>query len=122
MVEDFTGLKDVSKYAARAAELERSKDVRSALKSDRDEDSHEEQILTDVATAEQRLASDDDRTTALMQLRRIWKELSEKARRQPDSVERRIARRALASLSAGTKTTDADYLKIISEYRLSRGR
>jgi hypothetical protein len=48
--------------------------------------------------------------------------LSEKARRDTDSVERRIARRALAQLSASTRTGDADYLKIVNEYRVSRGR
>jgi len=122
MVDDFTGLKDVSKHAARAAELERNRDVRAALKADRDEDNREEQILSEVYGAEQRLTKDDDRTAALMQLRHLWKDLSEKAKRQADSVDRRIARRALASLSASTRTTDADYLKIISEYRVSRGR
>jgi uncharacterized protein (DUF885 family) len=121
MEDDFTGLKDVSRYAARAAELDRTREVRSALKNARDEDNREEQILNDVAAAERRLAS-DDRTVALMELRRTWKDLSEKARRDTDSVERRIARRALAQLSASTRTGDADYLKIVNEYRVSRGR
>ena len=122
MVDDFTGLKDVSQYAARAAELDRSREVRSALKNARDEDNREEQILNEVAAAERRLASDEDRTVALMELRRTWKDLSEKARRDTDSVERRIARRALAQLSASTRTADADYQKIVNEYRVSRSR
>ena len=122
MVDDFTGLKDVSKYAARAAELERTREVRSALTGARDEDTREEQILNDVAAAERRLASDEDRAVALMELRRTWKDLSEKSRRDTDSAERRIARRALAQLSASTRTADADYLKIINEYRVYRAR
>ena len=123
MVEDFTGLKDVSKYATRAAALERTKDVRAALKSDRDEDAREERTFNDVVAVERRLGSDDERTATLMQLRQLWRRLSEDAGRQADSADRRIARRVLANLSAdASRRTDPDYAKIINEYRPARGR
>jgi poly(3-hydroxybutyrate) depolymerase len=123
IAEDFAGLKDVSAYAARASQLERDRDVRAALKADRDADNREEQTFRTVSGMERQLGSDDDRPGALMQLRRFWKELSEQAKGPADTADRRIARRVLANLAADTgRTADPDYLKIISEYRLPRVR
>ncbi len=48
--------------------------------------------------------------------------LSEKARRDTRFGRAPYRRRALAQLSASTRTGDADYLKIVNEYRVSRGR
>ena len=119
IVDDFQGLKDVSALAARAAELGRDKDIRAAIKKDRDEDDREEMILRDVSSVAQRLRS-DDRAEALADLRQRWKDLSDKARRPDDSAERRLARRLLGALSAGGITTDPEYLKIIAHTRMGR--
>jgi poly(3-hydroxybutyrate) depolymerase len=120
IVADFDGLADVSAYAARAAVLGRDKQVKDALRDAREEDDREMRLLVDVRTEEARLAMADQRPGALAALRRTWKDLGDKARRADDSPDRRFARRVLAALSAGTSTTDADYLKIIADYRLSR--
>jgi dienelactone hydrolase len=119
---DFQGLRDVSSFAARAAVLARDKDVRAALRKNRDEDDREMSVLVDVKSAESRLLIADARAGALLELRQIWKSLAQQAQRPADSVERRLARRVLAALSAGVTTTDAEYLRIINEYRTARGR
>jgi poly(3-hydroxybutyrate) depolymerase len=119
MADDFDRLKDVRAIAARAAELGRDKNVRAALKRDRDEDDREESMLDDIMMAEARLGA-ADRGDALQELRRRWKDLSDTAHAPDDSAARRRARRVLAGLSAGVTTTDPDYLKIINQYRLAR--
>jgi poly(3-hydroxybutyrate) depolymerase len=121
IAEDFEGLRDVRAIAARAAELGRDKAVRAALKQDEDEDAREERMLRDVWTAEGRLASGEDRLAILNELARRWKSLHDAATQPDDSVDRRLARRVLSGLSASVNTKDADYLKIIAQYRLGRG-
>ena len=119
IADDFDRLKDVRAIAVRAAELGRDKNVRAALKRDRDEDDREESMLDDIRMAEARLEA-ADRGDALMELRRRWKDLSDTAHAPDDSAARRRARRVLAGLSGGVTTTDPDYLKIINQYRLAR--
>jgi len=67
-----------------------------------------------------RLESIEERSSALSELRRRWKDLSDAAKRDADSPERRFARRVLGSLSASAQTKDADYQKIVAEYRPPR--
>jgi predicted esterase len=122
LVSDFNGLRDVSSFSARAAELERDKGVRAALKKARDEDDREETMLIDVKTLESRLANPDEHLSALADLRTAWQDLSQKASKPADSPERRLARRVLSALSAGATTTDPEYLKIIAQYRMTGRR
>jgi dienelactone hydrolase len=122
IARDFEGLRDVAAVARRAEALGREREVRDALKRERDEDVREEQLLTAVKTAEAQLESDDTRAMALMQLRRQWKTIADAARRPEESPERRMMRRVLSSISSGVTTTDPEYLKIIAEYRTGRGR
>ena len=63
--------------------------------------------------------SSDDRLAVLNLLRQKFRELSAQANNPVDSTERQLARRVLGALSADG-TADADYSKIIAEYR--RGR
>ena len=122
IARDFDGLRDVSAIAKRVDALGRERDVRDALKRDRDEDTREEQLLTAVKTTEMQLASEETRGVALMELRRQWKNVADAARRPEESPERRMMRRVLAALGSGVTTTDPEYLKIIAEYRTGRGR
>jgi poly(3-hydroxybutyrate) depolymerase len=119
IADDFDRLKDVRAVAARAAEMGRDKDVRAALKRDRDDDDREESMLDDIRMAEARLEA-ADRGDALQELRRRWKDLSDTAHAPDDSAARRRARRVLSGLSAGVITKDPDYLRIINQYRLAR--
>lgn len=123
IASDFDGLKDVSAIAARAATLGKDKGVRDALKKDRDEDEREIRMLNDVRGAEDRLATDaaDTRLETLQELRRRWKGLADQAKAPQDSLDRRLARRVLSSLSASVMSTDADYLAIVREFRMGRG-
>jgi poly(3-hydroxybutyrate) depolymerase len=119
IVDDFQGLRDVSAIARRVAELGRDNSIRAAIKKDADEDHREEMLLRDITSLAGRLTS-DGRQETLALLRQRWKNLSTQAKNPVDSMERQTARRVLSALSAeGTK--DADYLKIISEYRIGRG-
>jgi pimeloyl-ACP methyl ester carboxylesterase len=120
LVADFEGLRDVSAQAARKAQLDRDRAVRAALKKDRDEDDREESLFVEIRTIEARLPSAEQREDALSQLRQEWKSLFTKATAADDSPERRLARRVLSGLAAGPPTTDADYQKIINQYRLPR--
>ena len=115
IVNDFQGLTDVSDLAKQVEELGRNKSIRAAIKKDLDEDRREETILRDIAALVARLSS-DDRQRALVELRQRWNDLSTQGRNSVDSLERQLARRVLAALSAdGTK--DAEYSKIIAQYR-----
>lgn len=120
IVADFTGLKDVSALAAKAAELGRDKRVRDALKKDRAEESQEQRQLDDVLSLENQLASPDQRQSALAQLRDRWKKLNAASKASNDSPDRRIARRILRALSSGQRVQDPEYRKIVEEYRLPR--
>lgn len=118
IVEDFQGLRDVSSLAQRAAALGRDKAMRAAIDAEREDDRREENMLRDVASMTSQLSS-DDRLTALAHLREMWRKLSAQATSPVDSTERQLARRVIGALSADG-STDADYLKIIAEYRLER--
>lgn len=117
---DFGSLRDVTSVAAEAAQLGRDKGVRDALKKDSAEDDREWRMLVDIKTLEAQLSVDETRTAVLADLRRRWQDLAKQAGQPDDSPERRFARRVLGGLSAAVTTTDADYLKIIGEFR--RGR
>jgi poly(3-hydroxybutyrate) depolymerase len=118
---DFEGLKDVKALAARAAELDRDKSIRAAIKDARDEDDRETAMLRGVWELESRLGSGNDRPRVLADLKDRWRKLSEQSKKPEDTVDRRLARRVLAGLSAGTSTQDPEYLAIIREYRTGRG-
>jgi len=118
LAEDFQSLEDVSTFAARATEIGRDARVRAALESERDEDRREENILREIASMAARLSS-DGRLAALNDLRQRWRDLSAQAKNPADSTQRQLARRVLSALSADG-TNDADYARIIAEYRLTR--
>ena len=122
IASDFEGLREVTSLSAQVAELGRDKRVREALKKDRDEDGWEQRMLDDIRSMEMRLASEETRQDTLTDLRNRWKDLADRAAKPEDSADRRLARRVLGGLSASVITTDRDYLAIIGQYRMGRGR
>src|SRR6185312_1955354 len=120
IAEDFTGLEDVSRFAARAAQLRNSRAVRDELKREADLDTQEEQWGQVVRGEETLLSDPAQRASALKQLRDRWKKLSEMANAADDTPERRMARRVLGGLSMGVTVQDPDYLAIVREYRPAR--
>ena len=126
MVADFEGLKDVKEYAARAAALGKDKKVRDALKQERREEEQEERLITEILTAEARLANSEERLGAMQELRGRWKQMRTAANGESDTAERRVARRISRALlaSANERTRDQEYRKFIEEQRalFPRGR
>jgi poly(3-hydroxybutyrate) depolymerase len=122
LVKDFTGLRDVSEPAARAAALGRDKQVRDALKKERDEENRERRQTDELLAAENQLASSDGRPMALAHLHDRWKKLAAAANGPADSADRRIARRMLRGLSAGVaeRVKDEEYRKMVEEFRPPR--
>lgn len=120
IVADFEGLSDVTRYAARASVLRRDETVKDAIRKAHDEDDRERRLLVEIKTREAQLAMADQRALALADLRRTWKELRDQADRPDDSAQRRLARRVLAAVAAGTAATDPDYLMLIGPYRSRR--
>jgi len=120
MAADFAGLKDVAKFTAQAAELGRDKHVREALKRERDEEAAEQREIDQLLGMEGRLKIPEQRRDALSDLRSEWKRLSTMAGGAADSAERRMARRVLRglSISAGERSTDSEYLKLVAAYRM----
>jgi hypothetical protein len=119
LVRDFEGLEDVRPYAARAAELGRDKKVREAIKKEREEEDREERQIQELMAAEARLADPGDRMTAMQDLRARWKRLRELASGPADTADRRIARRLARAMvmSAGERTRDVEYRKLLEEQR-----
>ncbi|HEU5020972.1 MAG TPA: hypothetical protein VFT60_03750 [Bryobacteraceae bacterium] len=120
LAEDFAGLEDVSRFAARAAQLRVSRAVRDELKREADIDTQEEQWGQVVRGEETLLGDPAQRQTALKQLRERWRKLSEMANAADDTPERRMARRVLAGLSMGVTVQDPDYLAIVRQFRPAR--
>ena len=126
IVADFEGLKDVSEYASRAGALGRDKKVKEALKQERREEEQEERLITEIMATEGRLANPDERLGAMQELRGRWKQMRTAANGESDTAERRVARRISRALlaSAGERTRDAEYRKLLEEQRavFPRGR
>jgi len=56
LASDFDGLKDVSEFTRREAELRRSKTVKDALKKDRSDEQREQQLMGEIAGLEAGIA------------------------------------------------------------------
>lgn len=119
LVDDFTGLENVERFAKRATELQADKRVREEQKK-AEELETKEQLTEQVIQGEESLLGDQaHRAETIRTLRGRWKALSEQANGPADTPERRMARRALSGLAMGVTTKDPDYLAIVKEYRLA---
>ena len=119
IVADFNGLTDVAAVRLRVDRLASNGSVRDGLRQGLDEDEMEQRAFAGILSDERRLSTSEERAATLISLERQWKVLSERARQSRDSSERRVARRVLAGLNASLTSKDADYLKIVSQYRLA---
>jgi len=122
LVDDFTGLRNVSAVAARASALSKQKDVKNALARERSDDDAEAVMLQEVLTLETGLR--DDRLDSLTRLRASLSRLARQADAPADSPERRRARRVLRGITMGAaeRVQDAEYLKLLEPYRQRPGR
>jgi predicted esterase len=119
LVEDFRGLRDVSAEASRAKSLVKQPDVKKALAREREDDDAEARLLAEIGELEAGLRDNDRRAQSLLRLRDRFSRLSTSATATADSPERRQARRVLREISAGAaeRVQDAEYLKLIQQYR-----
>jgi hypothetical protein len=122
LAEDFRSVRDVAETERRAKVMLAGSDVKRALARDRDREVAETRQLTEVATLEAALQSDETRTRSLLELRRILKDVSARARATPGSPDQRSARRVLVAITSGApeRVNDAEYLVMVREFRLPR--
>jgi dienelactone hydrolase len=119
LAEDFGGLRDVSAAAAKASELSKQKEVKSALARERADEDAEARLLDEVVGLETTLRDDSRRLEGLAHLRDTLSRCAHDAAAATDSPERRRARRVLraVTMGAGERVQDAEYLKLLEQYR-----
>jgi len=117
--QDFTGLKDVSKVAARESELKQRKTVKAGLKKDLSQEQREERLREEFGAAEAGLSDPGTRGQSLGELKNWLADLSRKAEAPNDSDDRRMARRLLrgALASSVARARDPEYGKLLDKYR-----
>ena len=123
LVDDFTGLRDVSTHEQRARELARRSDIRKARAAERSFEDEESRLLTELGALEACMTDDGRRSECLRSVRDMLARLSQKAEAAEDSPERSRARRVLRALTSGAsaRTQDREYLAILERYAM-RGR
>jgi hypothetical protein len=119
LASDFGGLRDVSGFVARAAELSKQKDVRSALSRERAEDDAEARQVGDVFALEAGLRDEGHRMESLGRLRDALQRLARQANADTDSADRQRARRLLRTITSGLseRGLDPEYRKLLEQYR-----
>jgi uncharacterized membrane-anchored protein YhcB (DUF1043 family) len=119
LADDFGGLRDVAAAAARATELSKQKDVKNAIARERADDDAEARQLGDVLTLEASLRDESRRIEGLGRLRDLLMRCARQAAAETDSPERRRARRLLRTITMGAaeRVQDAEYLKLLEQYR-----
>ncbi len=124
LAADFEGLRDVTAFAARAAEWERQKEVKAAFKKERSIEQREEQMIGELAMLENGLGSQAKRTDTLVELRDRLSDLSRRANAKDDSAERRLARRVLRGtfVRSFEQIKDPEYQKLLNEVRAAQQR
>jgi hypothetical protein len=119
LAADFEGLRDVSSFTARAAQLQVSKGFREASKKARDEEHRERLQLKELEQLEAGLGGDPTvRESSLEQLNFRLTALSRQARAPEDSGERQLARRLLGSVPVESRDVrDADFQELLARLR-----
>lgn len=120
LAADFEGLRDVSALRARDAAFRKQPGVLNALKQERAIEQAEAQTLSSIAELETALGDDSEqRSDTLWKLRQTLTALSTQAKESTDSSGRRMARRILAGVAAGSRGIgDKEYQELIDSVRL----
>jgi tetratricopeptide (TPR) repeat protein len=107
---DFKGLRDVTEYEKKLVELKETKEVKQALKQDRDMESEQQRRVNEIVMLRRRLETNpparppnneafgdatETRVLVVSDLRRKIAELTKKARSAESSPERTLARRVV---------------------------
>lgn len=99
---DFKGLKDVSIYEKKIAELKESEDLKKALRDEAKQIEGQEKHIAYLLQKGTSLQNQDERLAALSAIRNYADTLRKTAAQKVDSSARRIARRSLRGLLAQT--------------------
>ena len=119
IAEDFRDFKDVAKVVESAAALESQQDVADALNAERADDARELQIANEVNRLVRQLSWPEREHDAFIALKAHVTTLLEASRAAEDSADRRIARRALASLRASSGGIHhADFQQLLRQIQL----
>jgi hypothetical protein len=119
LAADFEGLRDVSGFAAKAAQLQRSRDFRDADKKERGEEQRERQERGELNQLVAGLSGDATvRGSSLEQLNYRLTALARQAHAPQDSRDRQLARRLLGNVMLeSAEVRDADYQELLKRLR-----
>jgi len=122
LVEDFSGLRDLSAETARAADLARQPEIKKALSRERADDEAEVRMLKDIFDLEAGLRDEQRHAQSLGRLRDQLLRYARAADAAAESEERSRARRLLrlVSIGADERVDDPQYLRLIQEIRSRR--
>jgi dienelactone hydrolase len=120
---DFTGLRDVQPYAARAAQLAKDPAVDKAFGADVKMDESEERLSSSLQQLADQLRDPERRAKSLAELRARTLELHAKAGAPADSTDRQLARRVLRGFIASERGSgDAGLDALLEQLRPASGR
>lgn len=117
LAKDFQSLQDVAEFAAKADELRSSKEVKAALKQERDEEQAQLSEVRNFFTLREQLKATDNRALASNQLRNFIGNLKRKAANREENSDRLVARRVLSQLAVALieEAANLRYYKKYSE-------
>ncbi len=95
LAKDFKGLKEVSEYEKKAAQLKASKEVKEEIRQLELEATKQERELTNLLTLKAAIKQADAPAVALMDLRRAIADLQKRSDEKENSSQRRVARRVV---------------------------
>lgn len=98
----FDGLRDVSKFRGEADALKDSKEFRAAVAEESRQIADEQTHAKEIIAIGDGLTDGETHDESLARIRRLLEPLRERAKRDEDSPERRVARRTLAHVLAET--------------------
>jgi hypothetical protein len=120
---DFSGLRDVRPYAARATQLSKDPAVRRAFEEDAKIDAEEGRLSGTLLELAAQLGSTATRARSLVELRTRTLALHAKADAAADSEDRQLARRVLRGFIASARgSKDADLDALLEQIRPASGR
>ena len=111
---DFEGLRDVLRYAGRAATLEHDADVKSLLKAERADEEKELRTSAEIYQLRDRMSN----AVSFARLKDRVAQLLAQSKAPEDSSDRRIARRVLVGMSASSRSIrDPAFEELLNQIR-----
>ena len=119
VVADFTGLRDVTAEASKAAALSKQSETKKALAKERSNDDAELRALSEIFELEDQLRDSERRLATLGRLKGRLSQWGKQADAAIGSPERDQARRLLGAVTsgAGGRVADPEYRKFLEQYR-----